>query len=247
MSDYKMVQNNRHIYCWRGRLPSTLIALLSALVAVGAAAASVEAPATRPSPQVTRWLAELGHGDSTVREAARYELMGLERGDLEQLRSAIIASADLQPSQLAVLRDIVLHVFLSGEKYPGQEQGAFMGIRFDPAPPQPGVVIFERFPGFDAYRQLRDGDVIVQFGDDQRVMSNMVEFTQTIRGLPPGEVVRFHVLRQGRAVPVAVRLHPRPQAADDEMKIRQLENERRLLAERYWQEHFAPLLQDGAL
>src|SRR3954469_16269738 len=91
-------------------------------VAIGADRAPATAPAkrspaTQPFPELDharRLVAQLADTDYERREAARIALMGLRRADLPALREAVRQSVPLMPSQVAVLRDIVTHVYLTG-------------------------------------------------------------------------------------------------------------------------------------
>src|SRR5688572_8418829 len=93
-------------------------------------------PTTLPSTQpistqrlktIHSTLSQLASEDPTKRDQARQELMGLQRADLPTLKQAIRLALPLEPSQSAVLRDIVTHIYLAGDSYSSQGDG-FLGV-----------------------------------------------------------------------------------------------------------------------
>jgi hypothetical protein len=236
-------------------------------------------PATRPAAsakdpaaQMARWFSDLGHSDSRVREAARVSLMGLPRKDLPKLERLVRDNVPLVPSQAVVLRDIVTHVFLSGEEYESSSRAGFLGVRpgeanlnfrepplQDPAgvealpfgaPGDPGavrgVVIIERMPGFAGARHLQDGDVVLSMVEQADLQFRVAEqFSQVVRAVGAGKTVHFQILRQGQIVRVPVTLDPRPDAADFIPTMTSLLNDRKAAADEYWETTFAPLLKEG--
>src|SRR2546423_15400731 len=102
------------IHLMSGWLLITLIG--ASLCADDQPAAPTTAPATRPSlplASVKRLVNQLASSNYPDRESARIELMGTKRADLPILREAVKQSLPLEPSQLAVLRDIVAQVYLA--------------------------------------------------------------------------------------------------------------------------------------
>jgi hypothetical protein len=221
--------------------------------------------------RIARSFTELADGDAKVRDAARSELMGLERRYLPELKRIVEQSKPLLPSQAAVLRQIVTHIYLSGEPYPVNHAMGFLGVRMQsatvsqpvdpqvgrnpqgpeaniPAPlPQNGVVIVERLAGFVGARALLDGDVIVAIEEHPQVQfASSLAFSQAIASTAPGETIHFQVLRRGRVVKVEVKLDSRPAAAEDadQSSMDALDTQRRQKADGYWRETFAPLVQD---
>lgn len=214
---------------------------------------------------------ELADGDAKVRDAARSELMGIERRYLPELRRIVEQTRPLLPSQATVLRQIVTHVYLAGEPYAVNHAMGFLGVRMQsamvsqpadpqvernpqgpqaniPAPlPQNGVVIVERLAGFVGARALLDGDVIVAIEEHPQVQfASSLAFSQAIASTAPGDTIHFQVLRRGRMVKVEVKLDSRPAAAEDpdQSSMEALDAQRRQKADDYWRETFAPLVQD---
>jgi hypothetical protein len=217
--------------------------------------------------------AQLADPDADVREAARTQLMGLERRYLPALQKLVERSRPLLPSQAAVLRQIVTHVYLAGEPYAANGNMGFLGVRMleadvslpprnqddgddtapdDEAPliaPRTGVVITERMPGFVGNRMLLDGDVIIGLADRPELRFQTGEdFSTAVRQFGAGRTIRFNLLRRGRLIKVAVPLDPRPEAAVAEPQgvgaMTDLLSRRRQKADAYWAESFAPLLKE---
>jgi len=86
------------------------------------------APATRPARELKKLVEELGSWDSDVRDDARRKLMGVTRSDLETLQAVVRAGPKLTTAQTSLLRDVVIHVFLSTEPYAKTRQ-ALLGVR----------------------------------------------------------------------------------------------------------------------
>ena len=215
------------------------------------------APGERPAASVLgQWFAELADADAAVRDAARMKLMGMRREDLAAFEGVVRESLPLMPSQAAVLRRIVTHVFLTGEPYQTTELEGFLGVKMqetsvrvpsadeaEPFAPAVGVVIVDRMPGFAGARMLRDGDVILGVVErpDVRTMGTH-EFTLVVRAVTPGSTIHFQVMRQGQIIRVPVAPDPRPFQAD---AIQELINLRQHLADEYWEKSFAKLLNEG--
>src|SRR5438034_61758 len=78
------------------------------------------APASRPAGDLAsakRLLSELASDTYQTRETARIALMGMKRSELSVLREAVKQSQPLEPSQVAVLHDIVTQIYLAGDDY----------------------------------------------------------------------------------------------------------------------------------
>lgn len=207
--------------------------------------------------ELRQWFEELDDADAAVREAARLKLMGMRREDLPAFKKLVQDSLPLMPSQAAVLRQIVSHVFLTGEKYATTQLEGFLGVRMqetsvrlpgadsgDAFAPAVGVVVVERYPGFAGGRMLVDGDVILGIVErpDVRTLGTY-EFTMVIKAVTPGTTVHLQVMRQGQIMRVPVAPDPRPFEADGLMPdlIKQRQHE----AEKYWDREFAPLVKEG--
>jgi hypothetical protein len=208
----------------------------------------------QPVPGIQSWLAQLAHADPEVRAQARFELLGLDPAELPRLRQAVADARPLAPSQSAVLREIVEHVFLSGEAYevaPGD--APFLGITMtegifnldDANPREPwqrlGVTVGERMPGFAAYRVLLDGDIIVGMDElPELQIRSPSDLVEALRTRQAGDTVHLRVLRGGRVLRLAVVLGQRPMWAErfgrDEVQVRQQ------AADTYWLQHFAALV-----
>jgi hypothetical protein len=92
------------------------------------AAAVAEAPAD-VTAAMRRAFTELAAPSAEVREAARSTLMSLERRYLDDLRALVERSRPLRPAQASALRQIVAHVYLSGDPYDADERAGFLGVR----------------------------------------------------------------------------------------------------------------------
>jgi len=252
--------------------------LFRAVVVVAVSCSAVaSAQTTRPTPvsieTISVRLTELGIGDSERRAAARVALLSLKREDLPALRDAVAALKPLGPAASGALRDIVVHVFLSGEAYEITPGAAFLGVQmagedlyFDsdadgamrrdaPRPDdtvklRAGVVISECIPGFCAYGVLVAGDVVLALPDLGRpFLAGKGDLGQTIASTPPGRRVTLRVLRLGREIDVPLVLDPRPKAAEVGVPgpFNAWMDERKNLAEEYWQTTFAPLVGEDVM
>jgi len=223
-----------------------------------ATAPTKKASTTQPLPELDhakRLIAQLADIDYERREAARIALMGFRRAELGTLREAVRQSRPLAPSQLTLIREIVTHVYLSGDVYVPDESGVgFLGVSL-PAFDRDqhgvlgiwrGVAVVARSPGFASYRLLQNGDVILSVSaDGERVEVNTShELEDAIGALRAGERVKLEVLRQGEIVAVNIRLDPKPfnlsPVVFEELKIHR-ENQ----ADAYWQRDFAPLVDEN--
>jgi len=202
----------------------------------------------RPAPaQLRKWVAELADADPDVRERASIDLMGIDRGDLPDLRRAVEESRPLHPNQSAALHDVVIQVYLSGEAYAGDGDLGFLGLRWsgesESSPVMPGIVVTERFPGFCAYRMLQEGDVILALRERPKLV--LQERNDLIHALLPvkaGTTLHFKVLRRGAVREVAITLDVRP-AGPALASVTEIMNKRVRNAEDYWANAFLPLIQ----
>jgi cold shock CspA family protein len=208
-------------------------------------------------------LLQLSDRDPAVRESAREQLMALSASDLPMLRIAIEALRPLPPGDADALRDIVEHVYLTGEDADGNPKQGFMGILMsdwgamvpdsDADPQEPlGVVVEMRLPGFDAYRVLRDGDIILAIstdGSDPVPVHSAAMIIQTVKTLAAGQRVRLDVIRNGQRMQTTVRLDARPlelsppnQPAVRIDDYRKAEEDK---AKAFWLARFAQVVDDG--
>jgi len=199
---------------------------------------------------------ELADDDDGIRDAARNSLMGLSRDDMELLLAVVKERMPLEPAQRAALPDIVAHVYLSGATYLRDAARGFLGVRFntvleagDCLPPE-GVEICGRLPGFVAFRMLQDGDLLCWIEADAANPRMALHTTEDVRARVmahrPGDKMVFRVLRRGKMVSVAIILDAMPAQVATGVQDDFLE-ERNQEAARYWQEHFAPLLDNRVL
>ena len=149
-------------------------------------------------------------------------------------------------------------VFLAGQAYEGNLAAGFLGVHMEAAgasvrdagpvdlsPPDVGVVIVERMPGFAGGRMLRNGDLILGILERPDVpLRNPSDFALTVREMGAGAMVHFVILRQGRVIRVGVKLDSRPLEAD-QFTMADFLDRRRTLADTYWAVHFAPLMKGG--
>src|SRR5687767_13724079 len=146
-----------------------MTAILTVAVTVFAAAPP---PATQSAEQLEQWLTQLADDDPAVRDAARVNLMGLSRAELDTLRRVVEEHAPLAPGQSAALQDIVCHVYLAGEPRPQNIGVGFLGVSladmYQPAaggadeqaeaPPREAVLVTSTLAGFAGHRYLQAGD-----------------------------------------------------------------------------------------
>ena len=245
-------------------LAAAALLLCTALPAPVVVASADEPPALAPAAKdrpeldaMRQWFAELDDPDAHVREAARVKLMGMRRRDLESFRGLVEDSRPLMPAQAAVLRHIVMHVYLAGEEYQTTGTEGFLGVRMqetsvrlpaadgaDQFAPAVGVVIVERMPGFVGSRMLLDGDVILGVAERPDVrMLGVYEFQMVVKSITPGTTVHFQVMRQGQVTRVPVTLDPRPYDAEAFI-LQDLIYRRQRKAEDYWDKSFGPLVKE---
>ena len=211
------------------------------------------APTTQPIAQIQKWFDNLASTEPAAREQARFDLLGLARGDLETLREVVRKNVPLAPSQSAVLRDIVAHVYLTGDKDSDGLNG-FLGVMLDPQDSgvqenmqasNTGVYIFDCMPGFTGYRWLRPGDVVSGiFADGELVHTTQKQqLIAYVSHTAPGTPLKLQVLRQGREVEVNLRVDERPRVAEeDPLKVDEWRNQRLKDADDYWTQTFVPII-----
>ena len=210
--------------------------------------ANAAAPTTQPAEgQVRKWLSDLADTDAELREQARIELMGIHREQLPLLKRLVEESLPLQPSQAAVLREIVIHVYLAGERYEGDPEAGFIGLRWPPldlpSMQETGLIVMERMPGFVGYRMLQEGDLILSIREHPQVqLDDPSDLSRVVMAERGGSTLHLDVLRQGKVVSVASTLDQRPRIADREM-VEQFLRAREEKSEAYWKRDFESLLQ----
>jgi hypothetical protein len=244
-----------------------LVTLLALPPLIAAERTPTTAPTTRPAANVAsirQLVGQLAEGGYETREAARVALMGLKRSELELLRDAVKQSLPLEPSQIAVLHDIVSHVYLTGDLYESTDASpGFLGVSLPSVyraedrgllSLERGVAVVARVPGFCAYRMLQNGDVILSMrppvGQPVRFETPDPDLLMaSVKAIRAGQTITFEVLRQGQIINVPIILDLRPAGLDrnpatsafwfQEFTARRMDQ-----AEALWERDFAPLLAE---
>ncbi len=228
-------------------------------------------PATQPiaDAKLQALFNDLAASDAAARDAALGELLALTRAELPGLRRVVEQSRPVAPSQAHALRDVVNHVFLSGETYNAEPRVGFLGLGMPtldsvevprvgerPDPPNApglarantGVPVEHRIPGFCAFRTLRDGDVILAImKPTPRRLRDWNELTYAVRTFRAGETITLQVLRQGTILSVPVTLDATVLVPHPDVWHQVLLPKREAAAEAQWNEHFAPLMEQQVL
>jgi hypothetical protein len=218
--------------------------------------------ATRPAGDlatIKHLIAQLADDDYQNRESARIALMGLRRSDLGVLRQAAQQNMPLDPGQIIVLRDVVTQVYLAGDAYLPDEQGAgFLGVSL-PIWSRPedrpllslerGVAVVSRVPGFCAFRMLQNGDVLLSMttGAGSRVELNTPDrLIDSVKGVKAGQTITFEVLRNGQVLNIPITLDPRPFNLDNmgAIWLQEFTGRRADQANEVWERDFAPLFTE---
>ena len=217
-------------------------------------AATRPAAATTPEARAQRIrqaLAALGDSDPVARDQAYAQLVSLTLDDLPLLRDAVARARPLQASQLAVLRPVVTHVWLTAQPYRPAAEG-FLGVVLPPFAAadvnelegESPVIVVDRIPGFCGYAALRDGDVLLEIEEAAR-LRNKYDLIAVVKATAPGDLIHLRVSRQGRVLRVAARLDARPveaTGANAEAQMEGFKNARAKAAADYWDATFAPLV-----
>jgi hypothetical protein len=241
-----------------------LIAVPTAMMIVAVSSFAQDRPRTtqptQPAPQASGWFAQLADDDPGVRDAARVSLMGLQRDDLAMLKKVVEQNRPIAPAQAAVLRDIVVHVFLSGEPYEKNAGIGFLGVSLDdvhqpiagpvnddadaPGRTADAVLVTNTHPGFSGHRYLRTDDIVVGvLGVDLLMTVRHQDLRDLVKRTLPGETITLQVVRQGKPRRIPVKPDAQPVVAEQPRDIiEQFVNERMGKADEYWQKNFAPLI-----
>jgi hypothetical protein len=209
-----------------------------------------EEPTTQPVEKIQTWVTQLADSDANVREQARYNLLGLTRDDLSQLRTVIIHNIPLKPSQQGVIREVVTHVYLSGESYdpdPNLPGVGFLGIihnTTDSSSVDIGLSVDEILPGFCGYRVLQRGDMIVHVATEPDVTIHDVPQLRSTLENEAGKTIGLVVLRRGQMVHLEITPDVRPAGIEDISKDK-MKNDRMAKAHEYYQTVFAPIMKDS--
>lgn len=197
-------------------------------------------PAALPADVATN-LAQLDDRDPETRQLASTALMSLTRDDLPALRDVAVR----QPSSVtlrAALHDVVTHVYLTGKhRFQGAVNG-YLGVVAVPTLDVPPTVIL-RTIGYDAFRALRNGDVIVgiRLGGRGPAVADVPSMDTLVNALSrtrAGDRLMLRVLRDGTLTDVDMTLGPKPLNLDMTKGANPAYPE----AEAYWRREFAPAL-----
>jgi hypothetical protein len=208
--------------------------------------------AASPSSNLPQQLRDLNDPDPALRDQARQELMSLKRPDLDALRQIVAQSRPFTPEQITALHEIVTQVILADAMAlkPSDSTKGFLGARLEecqiPAPDgtmRPAVLVCQCVAGFDAYRMLRTGDVILAVDGNTQVAGNVQSFTATIQSQSPGQNVSLQILRGGRVDKIAVILYARPISADNPNLPDPLDIQQESVEE-YWRTTFEPIITE---
>jgi hypothetical protein len=209
------------------------------------------APSTKPSlisaSQMRGWLDQLADRDAQIRDRAMQNLMALTIDDLPALLAVVKEAAPLRPSQTAVLRDIVTHVFISGQSYtPMAPDAPFLGVSWPIGGGMgdaQGLLVMHRCPGFPAYRMLRDGDLITAIEERPGIRFESSDtFSATIRTFSAGDTITLNLLRDGK--PLRVRVTLRAKLTDSPELLNRWLDEQQASADQYWDDNFGPIVGD---
>jgi hypothetical protein len=203
-------------------------------------------PTTQPADTLRKWLSDLAADDGDQRRSARRNLLKMSRQDLSVIRDLIAAGAAPQPAQRQALYEIVCHVFLATEPYPGRADTSFFGIfdyRAVDLGNSTGLVFAGRLIGFPAYASLEDGDVILGILEKPKIDLRALNPLESIRAtVKPGETIHVRVLRDNQVIITPLTLAPSPSWPRPGVEERTM---REQLANEYWQRQFAPLWNNG--
>lgn len=196
-------------------------------------------------------LGQLNSNDPAERESARMELLALAPGSINDLLEVARASP-LSPQQLAMLREVTIHLLVKSSNAENDNPNGQIGIR---APAQvalgsasiDGAAIATTLQGFDAFRVFRPGDRIIALGpvgqgnrDTMRIRS-FQELRAVVGFARPGQKLGVIVVRNGREIGFDVEISPRPPGIDNvQQDIHQAwVND----ATRRWETQIAPTLR----
>ena len=222
--------------CWRW------LVIVGVMLACAPRPASAAEVAT--TEQLRRWVVGLRDADPATREKSKHALLGLRREELPTLAAVVHDFRPLEPTVVGDMREIVEHVYLSGDEYPKEEMG-FIGIHMPETPaPKLEVVVESRMPGFAGFRMLQDGDAILDI--EEYPLAQPVDrraFCAKVLRIKPRELIHLRVLRRGKIIRVPGRLDPRPKdpsgaGVDYDFVVQELLARRAAEADGYWKRVF---------
>lgn len=245
------------------------LSMILLLTLTAAQVQSQDKPSTRPADDLKSWFKQLSDSAPDVRERARLKLMTMSRARLDELKTVVVESRPLSAAQALELRQIVEHVFLSGEEYLSEPRGGrgFLGVQLAPvlvpeaetaspagsnAPDRvvTRVMISTRFPGFNSYAMLRDGDVLISIVGSDVHITSVEDLPGALTGREPGTTIELEVQRAGQLLRVPVRLSPRPlflNGRNPGENSATFGIDREEAATKYWEANFAKLLDQQTL
>lgn len=220
--------------------------LLATLLAAPVRAAPDDAPpATQPVEAIRRWVSELADAEPQTRAKARRALLHLSVDDLPTLRSLVSAGAANLPAQREALYDIVVHLYLTGDRpraIPGQ---SFMGVELPLVPSdEPGLVFRNRLIGFPAYAAIEPGDIVLQIDEAPSLdLNDREQLAAFRRATPAGLTIHLRVLREGQVSSIPLPLSSAPDWGEE--RIESVTDRRLERAHAYWEKNFQPVFAPG--
>lgn len=198
----------------------------------------------------------LADRDAAVRLKAKQDLMGLEPAELDLLRQIVASRTPLKLSQIDPLRDIVTYIRVRDaiSKQP-KGTGGFLGVSLpnlaienEDARPA-GVQIVDRLQGFVAYRLLEDGDIITAIGPENEMIPVYTpeQLRMVVRNFAAGQAISVRVIRGTRSLTVRFPLDAPVSSDDLDRGVQASIVEAQYDATKYWEKHFAPLLESKEL
>jgi hypothetical protein len=161
------------------------------------------------------------------------------------LRRAVQGGAANLPVQREALYEIVVHLYLTGDRPPPNEPvQSFMGIELPLGDAgEPGLVPQRRIIGFPAYAALLPGDIVLQIEERPSLEVTDAEALRLFRlAQPPGTTIHLRVLREGEVVRVPLTLATAPKWGGDVAAATEQRLER---ASAYWETQFEPAFAEG--
>lgn len=202
-------------------------------------------------PDYSLLLNNLDDPDPAIRAQAQEDLMAISRSDLDALRQTAAQSKSISPQQIASLHEIVTQVILadSNASAPADPSKGFVGAHpmqcQIPAPAgqmRPAILIARCVPGYDAYRVLRAGDIILSINGSDVPARDLGTFMNFIQMHAPGEHLQLQILRDGKIDEVSIKLSPRPANADVFNPL-DFTNHPEEQVEQYWRSVFLPAIR----
>jgi hypothetical protein len=208
-----------------------------------------------PKSQIIAQLDNLFHStDYKIREQAKYFLMGIHATDLRIVKGWVRENAPLSDDDADLLEPIVKHVYLAYDPYARDPNNSpFLGIHFlyfqdEPHTPSGEFQVLSRIPGFCAYREFQDGDLILQIkpADSEKTkrISTQDQLSSYLLLFRGGDKLIFTVQRMGQVLELPVTLDTRPATiANHSTDPRLFLAMRSSSADHYWEDNFGPFIE----